>query len=123
MCAPLREWSVCPVHANSGMGQGQNGDAPVFPDGGSRKAHPPGKIAIMAGMIGTRNMGVSLFLLLLGWAPLPAAFAQSPYLYQGADREQKLVAGAKQEGQVSIYTSTQLPDFQPIVQAFEKKYG
>jgi len=53
-----------------------------------------------------------------------ASFAQSPvYLYRGADREQKLLAGAKQEGTVSLYTSMQLPDSLPLTQAFEKKYG
>lgn len=45
------------------------------------------------------------------------------YLYQGADREQRLVSKAKQEGVVSIYTSMQLPDSLPLTQAFEKKYG
>jgi iron(III) transport system substrate-binding protein len=56
---------------------------------------------------------------------LPAVtLAQSPiYLYQGADREQKLLAGAKQEGMVSLYTSMQLPDSLPLTQAFERKYG
>lgn len=71
----------------------------------------------MTGMF--RKVWAFLFLLF----SLPAALAQSPYLYQGADREQRLVARARQEGTVTIYTSTQQPDFLPIVQAFEKKYG
>ncbi|MBA2690390.1 MAG: extracellular solute-binding protein [Burkholderiales bacterium] len=45
------------------------------------------------------------------------------YLYQGADRDQKLINAAKQEGTVSIYTSMQLPDSSALTQAFEKKYG
>ena len=45
------------------------------------------------------------------------------YLYQGADREQRLIEKAKQEGTVSLYTSMQLPDSGPLTQAFEKKYG
>jgi iron(III) transport system substrate-binding protein len=62
------------------------------------------------------------------WAISPAVCAQATgepavYLYQGADREQKLIAGAKQEGAVSIYTSMQLPDSLPLTQAFEKKFG
>ena len=57
-----------------------------------------------------------------------AAYAQADkapgvYLYRRADREQKLVAAAKREGAVSLYTSMQLPDSQPLTQAFEKKYG
>ena len=45
------------------------------------------------------------------------------YVYQGADRDQRLVEKARQEGAVSIYTSMQLPDSGPLTQAFEKKYG
>jgi iron(III) transport system substrate-binding protein len=59
-----------------------------------------------------------------------AAFAQvrsAPpadiYLYKGADREHRLMAGARKEGTVSIYTSLNLKDSQPITEAFEKKYG
>ena len=44
-------------------------------------------------------------------------------LYEGADRLQKLVEGAKQEGQLTIYTSAQSTDLGPVVEAFEKKYG
>jgi iron(III) transport system substrate-binding protein len=56
-----------------------------------------------------------------------AAFAQaksvSPadiYLYKGADREHRLMAGARKEGTISIYTSLNLKDSQPIIEAFEK---
>jgi iron(III) transport system substrate-binding protein len=45
------------------------------------------------------------------------------YLYQGADREQTLIAKAKQEGTLTLYTSMQLVDSGPLAQAFEKKYG
>ena len=45
------------------------------------------------------------------------------YLYKGADREAKLLEGAKKEGPVSIYTSLNTRDSGPITQAFEKKYG
>jgi iron(III) transport system substrate-binding protein len=43
--------------------------------------------------------------------------------YEGADRLEKLIAGAKQEGQLTVYTSAQTDDLGPVVQAFEKKYG
>ena len=56
-----------------------------------------------------------------------AALAQSPhrdlYLYKGADREQRVLAGAQKEKRAVIYTSLNLKDSVPIVQAFEKKYG
>jgi iron(III) transport system substrate-binding protein len=62
------------------------------------------------------------------WGASPAVCAQTSgapaiYLYQGADREQKLTSGARQEGTVSIYTSMQLPDSLPLTQAFEKRFG
>lgn len=45
------------------------------------------------------------------------------YLYNGPDREQKLVEGARKEGRVNIYTSLNTRDSGPITEAFEKKYG
>jgi len=45
------------------------------------------------------------------------------YLYKGADREQRLVEGAKKERLVTVYTSLNLKDSVPITAAFEKKYG
>jgi iron(III) transport system substrate-binding protein len=45
------------------------------------------------------------------------------YLYKGADREARILEGAKKEGQVSIYTSLNTKDSGPITEAFEKKYG
>lgn len=45
------------------------------------------------------------------------------YTYQGADREQRLLEGARKEGTVVVYTSLNLKDSVPITDAFEKKYG
>jgi iron(III) transport system substrate-binding protein len=45
------------------------------------------------------------------------------YLYQGADREKRVLEGAKKEREVVVYTSLNLKDSVPIVEAFEKKYG
>lgn len=65
-------------------------------------------------------------------ASLPAAQAQAPaaagphqqiYLYQGADRDQRVLQGAKKEGRVVVYTSLNTKDSVPISEAFEKKYG
>ena len=65
-----------------------------------------------------------------GTLMVPAAMAQDPsarnreiYLYKGADREARLLEGAKKEGQVNIYTSLNTKDSGPITEAFEKKYG
>ena len=53
------------------------------------------------------------------------ALAQGPALatYQGADRMQRLVDGAKREGEVTIYTSTPVDDMKVLTDAFERKYG
>lgn len=45
------------------------------------------------------------------------------FTYQGADRESRLLENAKKEGSVVVYTSLNLKDSVPIVEAFEKKYG
>jgi len=43
--------------------------------------------------------------------------------YTGADREQRLVDGAKKEGPLTIYTSAQTDDMGALVAGFQKKYG
>jgi iron(III) transport system substrate-binding protein len=65
----------------------------------------------------------------LAAALLPApALAQAPgkadiLSYQGADRDQRLIAQAKQEGTLTIYTSLAPTESKPLADAFEKKYG
>lgn len=44
-------------------------------------------------------------------------------MYKGADRDQRVLEKAKQEGTVSVYTSLSPTDAKPIVAAFEAKYG
>jgi len=60
----------------------------------------------------------------------PAVFAQDVaarnraiYLYKGADREARLLEGAKKEGKLSLYTSLNTKDSGPITEAFEKLTG
>jgi iron(III) transport system substrate-binding protein len=55
--------------------------------------------------------------------PAPASPWRDLYMYQGADRDAKLLAGAKKEGRLSMYTSLNLKDSVPITEAFEKKHG
>ena len=45
------------------------------------------------------------------------------YLYAGADREARLLEGARKEGRVNLYTSLNTKDSGPITEAFEKKTG
>src|SRR6267142_1109841 len=66
----------------------------------------------------------------LGLAALCVTFVASPALaqtdiatYQGADRTQQLVEGAKKEGTLAIYTSATTEDMAALTSAFEKKFG
>jgi iron(III) transport system substrate-binding protein len=68
----------------------------------------------------------------LAFTWLPASQAQAPaaagphrqiYMYQGADRDQRVLEGAKKERQLTVYTSLNLKDSVPITEAFKKKYG
>jgi iron(III) transport system substrate-binding protein len=43
--------------------------------------------------------------------------------YAGPDRTEKLVAGARKEGVVTVYTSANVEDMAVLTAAFEKKYG
>jgi len=64
------------------------------------------------------------WLAFLSFFLLAAAHAQPDLaLYTGADREQKLVAGAKKEGELTIYTSAQADDIGALAKVFEAKYG
>jgi len=53
----------------------------------------------------------------------PGATTAEVANYTGADRMQKIIAGAKKEGSVSVYTSLQTADIGKLGDAFEKKYG
>ncbi|MDB5763029.1 MAG: transporter substrate-binding protein [Herminiimonas sp.] len=44
-------------------------------------------------------------------------------LYEGPDREQRLIQGARQEGALTVYTSLTVEDITDLTAAFEKKYG
>jgi iron(III) transport system substrate-binding protein len=57
------------------------------------------------------------------WAQNRVAETQKFFLYEGPEREEKLLTGARKEGVVNIYTSLNTRDAGPITEAFEKKYG
>lgn len=56
-------------------------------------------------------------------APSSSSPHRELYLLETADRTERLLAGAKQEGVVSLYTSLNTQDSGPLTAAFEKKYG
>jgi iron(III) transport system substrate-binding protein len=51
------------------------------------------------------------------------ALSQSPTTYEGADRSERLIEGARKEGTVTLYTSMNARDAQRIVAAFEERHG
>jgi iron(III) transport system substrate-binding protein len=66
--------------------------------------------------------GLAVFSLLT--AVPTVVFAQAEIAsYQGADRTQKLLDGAKKEGTLTIYSSATVDDLKALTSAFEKKYG
>ena len=52
-----------------------------------------------------------------------SAAAQSLATYEGADRMDKIVAAAKKEGELTLYTTIAEKDLPAIVKPFEQKYG
>ena len=62
-------------------------------------------------------------LVLLLFSISAAAANRDIYLYQGADREARLVAGAKPEGQVVLYSTMTVQDGRALAAAFEKRYA
>jgi iron(III) transport system substrate-binding protein len=77
-------------------------------------------------------MSAQRLLLVLFFFCLTAVAASSPaqdapnralYLYDGPDREQRLVAGAKQERTLTLYSTMTVGDGRAFAEAFERKYG
>jgi iron(III) transport system substrate-binding protein len=57
-------------------------------------------------------------------SPLRArAQAADPMHFTGPDREAKLLAGAKKEGTLTVYSSAVLEDMNAVILGFQKKYG
>ena len=54
-----------------------------------------------------------------GWAQSVAAIAS----YEGADRQARLVEGARKEGALLLYATTPIDYLRVIIAGFEKKYG
>ena len=52
-----------------------------------------------------------------------SASAQNLYGYEGADRMDRIVAAAKKEGTLTLYTTIAEKDLPAIVKPFEEKYG
>ena len=79
-------------------------------------------------IVSRRRLLVAGIVSLIGLTGSPA-FATDPQpsasiaTYTGADRMQRLIDGAKKEGEITIYTSAPSDDMLALTAAFEKKYG
>jgi iron(III) transport system substrate-binding protein len=72
-------------------------------------------------------------MMVLAGVTAAAAMAQTPpgapspnrqiYLYDGADRDQRLAERAKKEGQVVVYSTMTVADGKALATAFERKHG
>jgi iron(III) transport system substrate-binding protein len=66
---------------------------------------------------------LKILLLILLCAALPAqAQTAAIALHEGADRQQRLVEGAKKEGSLTLYATTPIEYLRVIIAGFEKKY-
>lgn len=79
-------------------------------------------------MMKTQSIRLALAGLLAASLALPSlaqigASAAEVAGYDKPDRQQKLVEGARREGQLNIYTSAQTDDMGALAKAFEQKYG
>lgn len=62
--------------------------------------------------------------LLAGWIAAAGAWAQASLAtYEGADRMEKIVAAAKKEGTLTLYTTIAEKDLPVLIKPFEAKYG
>jgi iron(III) transport system substrate-binding protein len=68
-------------------------------------------------------MASALLLMLAQPAPAQTRSVAEVASYEGADRMERLLQGAKQEGQFMIYSSVPVEDLSALTEAFEKKYG
>ena len=72
-----------------------------------------GGAAVLAGLLAFPGA------LLAQVKPSPAEI----YKYRGADRDKRVLEGARKEGKAVVYTSLNLKDSVPIIEVFHKKYG
>ena len=68
-------------------------------------------------------MTAARFLAAIAAAALLPAAAQNLFTYEGPDRTERIVAAAKKEGTLTLYTTIAEKDLPAIVKPFEQKYG
>jgi len=76
-----------------------------------------------SGLSGLAAAITSLALSVLLAQPAHAVTAAEAASYDGPNRMQRLIAGAKKEGELTLYTSMPVDDMTVLTTAFESKYG
>lgn len=82
-----------------------------------------GTAGVMAGWSASLLTGLLVSSITASAAYAQAAAPISITTYQGPDREQRLLEGARKEGALNLYTSMAAADDRLLIDAFEKKYG
>jgi iron(III) transport system substrate-binding protein len=86
-------------------------------------AAAPAKVGLSMKLIAAPACAIAMLMGLMASASAQADDAAALATYQGADREQRLLAGAKAEGGLTLYSSMQLASIKPLQEAFERRYG
>jgi len=86
------------------------------------KYKDPGKLR-WAAFVLAAAAGLLALLLSAGKAPAQTSRVAEVANYQGADRTQRLIEGAKREGSLTFYSNAPTDDNTALVGAFERKYG
>jgi iron(III) transport system substrate-binding protein len=89
---------------------------------------PGGKVAMPIQALQRSLLPLAALAIALLAPPARTAWAQAAGVadiaaYQGVDRAQRLIQGAKQEGELMIYSSLPSEDSTALTEAFEKQYG
>src|SRR6266511_745936 len=95
--------------------------------GGHQPRREPGMVG-KGSSRGALNLALLALAIGAGLVSTRPALAQSNRIadiatYQGADREQRLIEGAKRERELTFYSSIPTEDISALVSAFDKKYG
>jgi iron(III) transport system substrate-binding protein len=81
------------------------------------------KISALRGLAGAAALCATVLAAVSAHAQTAASDSAAIYLYNGADRAERLAAKAREEGTLTFYTSMATTESEPLAKAFEAKYG
>src|SRR5437868_4877227 len=119
-------------HADHGLGGGRHGDrrgngARMRPRAAADRGDPRNLPGAQAAALQARSVRQMTRLCAFFCALFPLAAAADAVsdiaLYTGADRAERLAAGARKEGSLTLYTSLTVEDMAALNSAFEARHG